>query len=432
MMVSRMNSAGETVDEVFREKYGRIIASLIRVFRDFDLAEEAIQDAFAVALARWPRDGVPSNPVAWIITTAKRRAIDHIRRERVRGEKYALLIDSGEFDEGVTEMLDDASGAALQDDRLRLIFTCCHPALNTEARVALTLRTLGGLTTPEIANAFLVPEATLAQRLVRAKRKIRDAGIPYQVPPDHLLPERVEGVLSVVYLVFNEGYSATAGGSLVRTDLCSEAVRLGRALAELMPDEPEVLGLLSLMLLQDSRRDARVSSAGDFLLLEDQDRSLWNAGAIEEGLTLVQRALRAGKPGPYQLQAAIAALHAEAKTPLETDWPQIVELYDLLMEMNPSPVVELNRAVALAMARGPEEGLVVIDRIKDSGLLDNYRWLYSAQADLLRRLGRFEEATAAYQRALSLCENDVERAFLGRRLAEAVQRSSSPGDSYGK
>jgi len=384
------------------------------------LAEKAIQDAFTAALATWPRDGVPSNPVAWIITTAKRRAIDRVRRERVRGEKYSLLTDRGEFDEGVTEILEDASSGIRQDDWLRLIFTCCHPALNMEARVALMLRTLCGLTTHEIARAFLVPEATLAQRLVRAKHKIRDAGIPYQVPPDHLLPERLEGVLAVVYLVFNEGYSASAGGSLVRTGLCSEAVRLGRALSELMPDEPEVSGLLALMLLQDSRRDARVSTHGEVVLLEDQE--------IKGGTGLIQRALRASNPGPYQLQAAIAAIHSESKTPSGTDWHQIVELYDLLLELNPSPVVELNRAVAIAMAFDPEEGLAVIERVKSSGLLDSYRWLYSARADLLRRLGRFEEATTTYHRALALCENDVERTFLERRLAETVKGSSSPAE----
>ena len=328
----------------------------------------------------------------------------------------------------MTEILEDADGGIRQDDRLRLIFTCCHPALNMEARVALTLRTLGGLTTHEIARAFLVPEATLAQRLVRAKRKIRDAGIPYQVPPDHLLPERLEGVLAVVYLVFNEGYSASAGGSLVRTGLCSEAVRLGRALSELMPDEPEVSGLLALMLLQDSRRDARVSTHGEVVLLEDQDRSLWDDQEIKEGTGLIQLALRASNPGPYQLQAAIAAIHSESKTPSGTDWHQIVELYDLLLELNPSPVVELNRAVAIAMAFGPEEGLAVIERIESSGLLDSYRWLYSARADLLRRLGRFEEATTTYHRALALCENDVERTFLERRLAETVKGSSSPAE----
>ena len=413
-------STSETADAVFQADYGRIVASLIRVFRDFDLAEKAIQDAFTAALATWPRDGVPSNPVAWIITTAKRRAIDRVRRERVRGEKYSLLTDRGEFDEGVTEILEYAARGIRQDDRLRLIFTCCHPALNMEARVALTLRTLGGLTTHEIARAFLVPEATLAQRLVRAKHKIRDAGIPYQVPPDHLLPERLEGVLAVVYLVFNEGYSASAGGSLVRTGLCSEAVRLGRALSELMPDEPEVSGLLALMLLQDSRRDARVSTHGEVVLLEDQE--------IKGGTGLIQRALRASNPGPYQLQAAIAAIHSESKTPSGTDWQQIVKLYDLLLELNPSPVVELNRAVAIAMAFDPEEGLAVIERVKSSGLLDSYRWLYSARADLLRRLGRFEEATTTYHRALALCENDVERTFLERRLAETVKGSSSPAE----
>ena len=414
-----MSCVSETINATFKADYGRIMASLFRVFRDFDLAEEAIQDAFTVALARWSIDGVPNSPVAWIITTAKRRAIDCLRREHVRAEKYALLTETGELEDSVTEMLED--------DRLRLIFTCCHPALNMGARVALTLRTLGGLTTHEIAQAFLIPEATLAQRLVRAKRKIRDAGIPYQAPPDHLLPERLDGVLAVVYLVFNEGYSATAGDALVRFDLCTEAVRLGRALCELMPDEPEVSGLTVLMLLQDSRREARVSPDGEVVLLEDQDRSLWDGQEIEEGVTLVQRALRRGRSGPYQIQAAIAALHAEAKTPPETDWPQIIALYDVLMELNPSAVVELNRAVAVAMVHGPAEGMAVIDRREASGVLDNYRWLHSARADLLRRLGRFDEATVAYQRAPALSENVTERTFLERRLAEAALKGSCLG-----
>ena len=414
-----MTSAADIAEAVFRDEYGRIVSSLIRFFNDFDLAEEAIQDAFMVALRRWPRDGVPRNPVAWLLTAAKHRGIDRIRREKVRYEKYAALVPLGADVSDVNDQLD----STLQDDRLRLIFTCCHPSLSMEARVALTLRTVGGLTTPEIAGAFLVPEPTLAQRLVRAKKKIRDAGIPYRVPPDHMLPERLAGVLAVVYLVFNEGYSASTGHTLVRADLCYEALRLGRVMVDLMPDEPEALALLALMLLHDSRRAARVSSSEEIVLLEDQDRSLWDKRKISEGLPLVDRALRLGRPGPYQLQAAIAALHGQAQTAEETDWPQIVELYRVLAKLTPSPVVELNGAVAVAMAFGPEAGLALIDQPDVGEALTEYRWLHSTRGELLRRLGRYEEAKAAYQRALALSENAVERALLGQRLAEVGERT---------
>ncbi len=394
------------------------MATLIRVLGDFDLAEEAVQEAFVVALERWPRDGIPDSPGAWITTTARNRAIDRLRRERRLAEKTEILRRLAALE----ALGDPVNESAIQDDRLRLIFTCCHPALAVDARVALTLRTLGGLTTPEIARAFLVPEPTMAQRLVRAKRKIRDAHIPYRVPPGHVLPERLQAVLAVLYLVFNEGYSATAGDALIRRELCAEAIRLGRILALLMPDEPEALGLLALMLLQDSRRDTRVSAGGELVLLEDQDRGRWDREEIDEGAGIVERAVRGGRPGPYQVQAAIAALHATAERPQDTDWGQIALLYGRLAELQPTPVVELNRAVAVAMADGPERGIRLMEPLARP--LDRYHLFHSARADLLRRLGRNAESADAYRRALGFASNDVERRFLERRLAEVTGREA--------
>ncbi len=411
--------AAAVVERLFREESGRTVATLIRVFGDFDIAEEAVQEAFIVALERWPRDGVPVNPGAWITATARNRAIDRLRRARVLATKTDELGRQAITDAATrpTEPIEEVD-VAIEDDRLRLIFTCCHPALALDAQVALTLRTLGGLATPEIARAFLVPEATLAQRLVRAKRKIREAGIPYRVPPDHLLPERLEAVLRVLYLVFNEGYSASGGEALVRRDLTGEAIRLARVLVELMPDEPEALGLLALMLLQDARREARVGASGELILLADQDRSRWDRDRIAEGGRLVERALRMQRTGPYQLQAAIAAVHDEAADPAGTDWPQVVELYRLLARIAPSPVVELNLAVAIAFVEGPQAGLDRIDGLGSAGLLADYPYLHAARADLLRRLDRRPEAAAAYRRAADLVGNTVERRFLERRLRE--------------
>jgi RNA polymerase sigma-70 factor, ECF subfamily len=418
--------ARRAVDRLFREESGRAVATLIRALRDFDLAEEAVQEAFAVALTTWPARGIPDNPGAWITTTARNRAIDRLRRQRNLETKTEALRQIAALEAGAREAWttdaerSGAAGAGIPDDRLRLIFTCCHPALAPEARVALTLRTLGGLTTREIARAFLVPEPTVAQRLVRAKRKIRDAGIPYRVPPAELLPERLSGVLSVLYLVFNEGYAATDAPGLIRPELCDEAIRLTRVLVQLMPDEPEALGLLALMLLHHSRSDARVGPDGEMILLERQDRSRWDRRSIHEGVGLVRRALRisAPEPGPYALQAAIAAVHSEAEAAPDTDWPQIVALYGLLARIQPSPVIELNRAVAIAMADGPGVGLVRLDAIAADGQLDHYHLLHSARADQLRRLERHDEAAASYERALELATNPVERTFLEGRLAE--------------
>ena len=421
--VSRMSDLYQTIEATFRQESGRVLAGLIGRFRDFNLAEDVLQDAFLVALERWQLDGIPRNPGAWITTTAQRKAIDRLRRRKNYSHKQALLFSVADLKISDAEALTEDN---IPDERLKLIFTCCHPALSVEAQVALTLRTLGGLSTAEIAHAFMVRETTMAQRLVRAKRKIKAAGVPYRVPPAHMIGERLDAVLAVLYLIFNEGYHASSGQHLIRSDLCREAIRLARVLVALIATEPsllpsaEALGLLALMLLHDSRREARITSDGQLILLEEQDRTCWNETKIVEGLAILDEALLLNQPGPYQIQAAISGLHVQAQRPSDTDWPQIAALYNTLYQVNPSPVIALNHAVAVGMANSPQKGLKLLTTCNKHGALDNYHLFHAARADLLRRDGRWQESYDAYHYALSLTENQVEQAFLQRRLQQVA------------